>query len=878
MRVVVDADYPSSRAAVALHVGVGFRDEGPGEEGLAHLFEHLMFRGSASVPGGAFGDAVYGTGGLLSGTTHHDYTDYLQVVPATELRRALFRDADRLCAPSFNPTELALQLAGITQEILHARDLPPLGGFPWPLVSRVISAVEQFAHDGYGDLERLGQVTPDDCRRFFETHYAPSNVVLTVVCPQPASEVLPWIDAEFSCVSARGAGARARPSDPPPEVPGGEAWTSTGLTATSTSVAFRLPDPRDDLNGYLATVVLADLLSQGSSTAVPEAQHISARCGVFGMLDSRDPDVLLATVTTVGASGDQSTPPEAVTRVVDAIAAVGRGAAPAPQVAAAAARAAYDVAHRQSDLGSWCRTLGRLEFVLGDAAVAAGLPRSLASVSPADVVAAAARLVVQPPRWVSVGPGVARTRPASGAGSATHAIARPATVSAVDATCLLHSKAARPCPPTNHAPAAVALDATERATTSGIRVVAARDSRAELCELRLRVPLGPAGWQSPGLAGSVWHRALDLSGIAALRTIAGVAVRIHVTGQWADVTAACPRSDLDRAVLVLVRALAAVADQADPIVAAALPYVPPNHEQLLTDVLRLAWTASSPPGTSVLSPSRATFVVVGADDPRRIAAAVESMVAAYVPSQTPDDSPGPGQPPVITIPLDDFSAHRPAGAPLEDYVELMLSGPEAQDGPLDAARYLATALLGGSPVSRLSDWCRGFETRVVDMSVGRDLLGPHRRTFVRIRTPARLAAQSVEVVRQTIDNLADVPPPGDDLRKAAAYAHAQLLSTSDSPAFLADALRHTLSAGRSLDWVLGRSSALLTVTAGEVSDAAALFRGAGHSMVSLGRFNDEALVSLASSWWTVDTNHTCTVGNCEIDSRHAQTRRNDERP
>lgn len=250
----------------------------------------------------------------------------------------------------------------------------------------------------------------------------------------------------------------------------------------------------------------------------------------------------------------------------------------------------------------------------------------------------------------------------------------------------------------------------------------------------------------------------------------------------------------------------------------------------------------------MLSPSRATLVVVGADEPKQIAAAVESVVAAHVAPQACDCGPGPGHPPMITIPLDDFSAQRPAGAPHEDYVELLLSGPEAQDGPHEPARYLATALLGGSPVSRLSDWCRRFEARVIDMSVGRDLLGPHRRTFVRIRTPARLAAQSVEVVRQTIDNLADVPPPRDDLEKVAAYAHAQLLSTSDSPVFLADALQHTLSAGRSLDWVLRRSSALLTVTPEEVSDGAALFRGAGHSMVSLGRFDDEALACLASSW------------------------------
>ena len=89
LRVVLAPRWPTPRAAVSVHYGVGFRSELPGQEGFAHLFEHLMYRGSESLPEGGYFTGLVGQAGTADGTTHQDYTDYVQGVPAAGLEQFL---------------------------------------------------------------------------------------------------------------------------------------------------------------------------------------------------------------------------------------------------------------------------------------------------------------------------------------------------------------------------------------------------------------------------------------------------------------------------------------------------------------------------------------------------------------------------------------------------------------------------------------------------------------------------------------------------------------------------------------------------------------------------------------------------------------------
>src|SRR5215204_1842340 len=106
LRVVLAPDTSAPVVAVAVHYDVGFRSEPPGRTGFAHLFEHLMFQGSESLPKLAHIRYVEASGGSCNGSTRPDWTEYHQVLPAAALDRVLFCEADRMRAPRFTAENL----------------------------------------------------------------------------------------------------------------------------------------------------------------------------------------------------------------------------------------------------------------------------------------------------------------------------------------------------------------------------------------------------------------------------------------------------------------------------------------------------------------------------------------------------------------------------------------------------------------------------------------------------------------------------------------------------------------------------------------------------------------------------------------------------
>ncbi|MFF6774202.1 insulinase family protein [Streptomyces sp. NPDC012637] len=386
LRVVVAPHWPTPRTAVAVHYGVGFRAERPGQEGMAHLFEHLMFRGSESLPDGAFYDALHPVAGAANGTTHQDYTDYFQTVPAGSLEQALFREADRMRAPRFVPDQLAAQLSEVAREIEQMRDGRPYGGLPWPLLPQVMFSRFASAHDGYGDARRLARVTVEDCADFFEAYYTPSNAVLTVLGPHPAEDVWPLVERHFGDVPGRTAAA-APPLDEPPLTEDRVLHRADPrVPRTAVAVGHRLPDPSVRPEAYVARMVLAELAQQ--TAAVEAGAPVSASCGFFGPLDVRGPDALVVTSVL---------PPDLTAdaflgRLTTFWARLG-DARTVGESAADAARSLAARLHRDhADLQQRCRALGRTELLFGRPELVDELPDLVASVTPADLAEAAAEL------------------------------------------------------------------------------------------------------------------------------------------------------------------------------------------------------------------------------------------------------------------------------------------------------------------------------------------------------------------------------------------------------------------------------------------------------------------------------------------------------
>src|SRR5438874_4570143 len=96
LKVVVSESHSSPTVTVAVYYGVGFRVEPKGQTGFAHLFEHMMFQGSAHVKKFEHAKLVESAGGNLNGSTRLDYTNYFETLPAEGLETALWLESDRM--------------------------------------------------------------------------------------------------------------------------------------------------------------------------------------------------------------------------------------------------------------------------------------------------------------------------------------------------------------------------------------------------------------------------------------------------------------------------------------------------------------------------------------------------------------------------------------------------------------------------------------------------------------------------------------------------------------------------------------------------------------------------------------------------------------
>ena len=202
LRVVLSEDHTVPTATVGVYYGVGFRNEPQGRTGFAHLFEHLMFQGSANLPHGAFDNLIYGSGGVNNGSTRYDFTNYYEVVPSNALQAILWAEADRMAAPNLDESQLDNQREVVRNEVFVNVVNQPYGGWIW--IDLPMAANENWhnAHNFYGDLSDLDAASLEDAQGFFDTFYAPNNAVLVVAGDIDKAETLAWIEDMFAPIEA----------------------------------------------------------------------------------------------------------------------------------------------------------------------------------------------------------------------------------------------------------------------------------------------------------------------------------------------------------------------------------------------------------------------------------------------------------------------------------------------------------------------------------------------------------------------------------------------------------------------------------------------------------------------------------------------------
>ena len=263
LKVVVSEDHTAPVALVEVIYNIGFRVEPKGRTGFAHLFEHMMFQGSAQVKKMEHVSLMQEAGGIVNGSTRFDYTNYFQALPVNALERAIWLEADRMRSLDVSAENLKNQQNVVSEEVRVNVLNQPHGGFEWIEIWGRANTNWHNAHNFYGDLSDLEAATLDDVRSFFTTYYAPNNAVLVVVGDTTAAEVRRLAERHFGSIPRQSLPPPADVSEPPQAAPKQFTRQDTLARTPALAVAWHLP-PRMTKD-FFALSVLDPLLNSDDS-------------------------------------------------------------------------------------------------------------------------------------------------------------------------------------------------------------------------------------------------------------------------------------------------------------------------------------------------------------------------------------------------------------------------------------------------------------------------------------------------------------------------------------------------------------------------------------------------------------------------------------
>ncbi len=210
LRVIVAEDHLAPVVAVNVWYDVGSKHEVPGKTGFAHLFEHVMFQGSANVGKAEHMALVQAAGGTLNGTTWVDRTNYFETVPSHQLELALWLEADRMgtLLQALSQENLDNQREVVKNEKRWSYDNRPYGSWMERTLALLYPEGHPYHHPTIGSMDDLDAASLDDIKAFFATYYVPNNAVLSIVGDCETAQVRAWAEQYFGPIAAN-------PSIPP---------------------------------------------------------------------------------------------------------------------------------------------------------------------------------------------------------------------------------------------------------------------------------------------------------------------------------------------------------------------------------------------------------------------------------------------------------------------------------------------------------------------------------------------------------------------------------------------------------------------------------------------------------------------------------------
>lgn len=261
LRVVHEQIETTPLVVVNTLYDVGAKDESEEHTGFAHLFEHLMFGGSANVP--SFDEPIQQAGGENNAFTCSDYTNYYEIMPKENLETAFWLESDRMLALDFSQETLDVQKKVVCEEFKQ-RTLNQPYGDAYHLIYSLAYKKHPYRWPTIGmKLEHIQEVDIQLEKEFFFSHYAPNNAIISIVGNVSKEDAFALVEKWYGDIPRRQVAKRNIPHEP----------TQTALRTKTVerdvplNALFRAYHaPRRNESDYYASDMISDLLSNGDSS------------------------------------------------------------------------------------------------------------------------------------------------------------------------------------------------------------------------------------------------------------------------------------------------------------------------------------------------------------------------------------------------------------------------------------------------------------------------------------------------------------------------------------------------------------------------------------------------------------------------------------
>ncbi len=283
------------RAPVVTHMvwyRVGSADERPGTSGIAHFLEHLMFKGTETVPSGELSKIVRANGGQDNAFTSWDYTGYFQTIARDRLELVMELEADRMVNLVLSEEDVATERKVILEERSSRTDNRP-AALLGEQIRPALFMNHPYGRPIIGWRHEMEQLSREDALDWYRTYYAPNNAILVVAGDINAEELRPLAEKYYGVIPAREIPPRLRPQEPVQHAPRRvelsdpkvqqPSWRRTYLAPSQTRGASEHSD---------ALTVLAELLGGSANSRLYAGlvveQGLAVSVGAYYQADSLD--------------------------------------------------------------------------------------------------------------------------------------------------------------------------------------------------------------------------------------------------------------------------------------------------------------------------------------------------------------------------------------------------------------------------------------------------------------------------------------------------------------------------------------------------------------------------------------------------------------